>query len=554
MVRRGTRLARAGLILVFFLSAQSLAFADDFGMIVGKIEKHYTAKKKKIPFLGLAGFAVKLIHPAGVKSFKLAIFENQDFKADGRDRVFEQAFTEKLNSKWKPMVRSRDRSSGTRAFVYTHQTGKDIEMLTVTFSNDRAIVAQAKVNPEAMSRFIDKPELMGMSLASANGLSSPFDPSSSVFNPGSTGTDSNSTGDSALGDPISTAGDAKSRPELRRRSAGDVDFNPAADAPAPVPASRPEEGAIRLEARLINLNVKVADRGGNPLSNLGREDFRILEDGVEQKIFSFEPVSAPIKVVLLLDCSGSTSSSRGLMIEAAKTFIDALSADDRVAITAFTRKLYMLSDFTNDKNALKEAVEKVRKIEGGTAFYDSMCGVFDLLERVKDSRKAIVVLTDGVDESLMDHGYERTKHSFEEMLDRAREAEATIYPIYVNPEEARLLNELQRHKQEAKGDSPSDIRSYDRWTERLERRLKPNVIAHRQIEQLADETSGTVFVAHGLNELGGVYQRVAAELRLIYTLSYEPKRIASDGKFRKLEVQVKSEGAIVKTRRGYFAK
>jgi VWFA-related protein len=553
MVRRETRLVRACFLIIFFVSAQSLALGDDFGMIVDKIEKHYSAKKKKIPFLGLAGFAVKLIHPAGVKNFKLAIFENQDFRPDGRDRSFERAVTEKLNSKWKPMVRSRDRSSGSRAYVYTNQAGKDIEMLTVTFSNNQAIVAQARVNPEAMSRFIDKPELMGIALSGGGGLPSPFDPSSSIFNPGSTNSVSMSTGDRALGDPITPGSDARSKPELRRRSADGVDFNPAADAPAPVAAPRPEEGAIHLEARLVNLSVKVADRGGNPLSNLGRDDFRIFEDGVEQKLFSFEPVSAPINVVLMIDCSGSTSQSRGLMIDAAKSFIDALGEGDRVAVAAFTRRLFLLADFTNDKRALKEAVEKVKKIEGGTAFYDAMWGIFDLLDRVKDSRKAIVVLTDGVDNSIVDSGYERTEHSFEEMLDRARESEATIYPIYLNPEEARLLNELNKYKKSA-GEAQDDLRERSWRLERIERRLKPNLIAHRQVDQLADETSGTVFVAHGLGELSGVYQRVAAELRIVYTLSYEPKRIASDGKFRKLAVEVKREGAIVKTRRGYYAK
>ncbi|HWO00465.1 MAG TPA: VWA domain-containing protein, partial [Blastocatellia bacterium] len=305
---------------------------------------------------------------------------------------------------------------------------------------------------------------------------------------------------------------------------------------------KPEPDAIHLEARLINLNVKATDRGGNSLSKLNKEDFRILEDGVDQQIFYFEPVSAPINVVLLLDLSGSTRDSRTVMIETAKKFIDSLGAQDRIAVAAFTRKFILASDFTADKNQLKKSVEKMKKISGGTAFYDGMWATLDLLRRVKDSRKAIVVLTDGVDESLLDSDYERSDHSFDELLARVAEDDATIYPIYLNTEETRLMSVL-------KDPSTSEERR-----ERVERRLKPNRMAHRQVEMLAEESAGKVFVAEGENELDDVYQRVAAELRLIYTLAYAPKNTAHDGKFRNISVTVKHEGAVVRTRRGYLAR
>jgi hypothetical protein len=82
----------------------------------------------------------------------------------------------------------------------------------------------------------------------------------------------------------------------------------------------------------------------------------------------------------------------------------------------------------------------MKKISGGTAFYDGMWTTLDLLRRVKDSRKAIVVLTDGVDESLLDSGYERSDHSFEELLGGVSEEDATMQPIYLNREEAELTS------------------------------------------------------------------------------------------------------------------
>ena len=110
-----------------------------------------------------------------------------------------------------------------------------------------------------------------------------------------------------------------------------------------------------------------------------------------------------------------------------------------------------------------------------------MWSTLDLLRRVKASRKAIVVLTDGVDESLLDEDYERAEHSFEELLARVSEEDATMRPIYLNREDAELTSEL----------SPSKT---ERRRERVERRLKPILTAHRQIEQLAEESAGSVFL------------------------------------------------------------
>ena len=84
--------------------------------------------------------------------------------------------------------------------------------------------------------------------------------------------------------------------------------------------------------------------------------------------------------------------------------------------------------------------------------------------------------------------------------------------------------------------------------------LREFLTAHRPIEQLAEESAGSVFVVAGENELDGIYQRVAAELRLIYSLAYSSTNTSRDGKFRKINVAVKQEGAVVRTRRGYVSR
>jgi VWFA-related protein len=545
MTRGIVSFGRLAAVILAVLAIQSIARADDFGDIVHKIEKHYNAKQRKIPFLGLAGFAVKVIRPAGVKGFRFAIFEDQDFAAGPRDPVFEQALRGSLNKKWTPTVSSRDRVSGNRSYVYTHKAGKDLEVLSVTISPRQAIVVQAKINPESTAKFMENPQVLGISLGVGNGIKgsiSILDPSSPIYS----GRPAFGAGDSSI-NSLRVAGfsdsgpDVKSKPVLGRESVTDSTLDSGIFESPEHATEKIDPDAIRLEARLINLNVKATDRNGRSLSTLTKEDFRIQEDGVEQQIFYFEPVSAPINVVLLLDLSGSTRDNREVMIKTAKNFIDSLGAQDRIAIAAFTRKFILASDFTADKKALKKSVEKMKKVSGGTAFYDGIWTTLDLLRRVKDSRKAIVVLTDGVDESLLADP-ERSDHSFEELLARVSEEDATIYPIYLNRVEAALTSELK------------DPSTTERRRERIERRLKPNLTAHRQIEQLAQESAGSVFVVAGENELDGVYQRVAAELRLIYSLAYSSTNTSHDGKFRKINVAVKQEGAVVRTRRGYVSR
>lgn len=316
------------------------------------------------------------------------------------------------------------------------------------------------------------------------------------------------------------------------------------------PAEMP---ALKLETNLVTLNVKVMDIGGRPLTELKREDFAVFENGEAQEVTFFEPVSAPINLFLLLDLSGSTDQKRKVLMQAAKKFIDALGKDDRIAVAAFTRKFYLLSDFTADRRLLKQRIEKAEDIHGGTAYYDSMWRVLDLLREVNEPRKAIVVLTDGVDNALFHRdssNYYNTEHSFDELLARAEEEDATIYPIYLNTttrqgsdsflSRFRLFGIGGRNNGSGRPPSEAEVKRHE--------------IARAQLAALAEATAGTLFKADREEDLDGVYQQVAAELHQFYSLAYTPKKDLRKGDNRKLSVKVSREGARVKTRRGYSVK
>lgn len=291
------------------------------------------------------------------------------------------------------------------------------------------------------------------------------------------------------------------------------------------------EEVIRLEARLINLNVKVMDSMGRPLPTLKREDFAVLEDGAPQDVTYFEPVTAPLNIVLLLDLSGSTDSKMKLMKSAAKNFVDALKKEDRIAVAGFTRRFFVISNFTSDHDMVKERIGKIKNRNSGTAYYDAMWATLGMLDEVKEARKAIVVLTDGVDNSLSDPGEEEyePKHPFDELIARVQEADASIYPIYLDTE----YEVLGRH---GRG-------GHDAY-----------VTARKQLEQLADETGTEMFRANRAEDLDRVYKQVAAELHSLYSMGYHPSEMRRDGKWRKISIKVNREGARARARRGYFAK
>ena len=207
------------------------------------------------------------------------------------------------------------------------------------------------------------------------------------------------------------------------------------------PASPSSSEAIRIDTQLVNLNVKALDRQGNPILTLTRDDFVVYEDGIRQDVSHFHPVNAPINLVLLLDLSGSTRDRREVMLNAARHFIDSLDPKDRVAVAAFTRNYYIVSEFNSDRSTIKSRLDKLKDVGGGTAVYDAMWTTLDLLSRIKETRKAIVVLTDGVDERLLGSG--GSSRSYEEMMDRVAEEDVTVYPIHLNPSLNDILKQLE---------------------------------------------------------------------------------------------------------------
>ena len=162
MTRARVYAVTASLLLACVLVAPATARADEFDAVVKNVRAACGGKKVRIPFLGLAGFATKLVRPAGVKSFKLAVFE--DLTRAGNVSGLGTAIGQSLGPEWRPLVRIRNGRGAEQTHVYVREAGNNLKLMIVTLDGQQATVIRAKVNPEALARFARDPKILGVSL------------------------------------------------------------------------------------------------------------------------------------------------------------------------------------------------------------------------------------------------------------------------------------------------------------------------------------------------------------------------------------------------------
>ena len=306
------------------------------------------------------------------------------------------------------------------------------------------------------------------------------------------------------------------------------------------------DDVVRTETSLVQLNVGVVDKQGRPITSLTRNDFVIYEDGVKQSIQHFEPVDAPFSLVLLLDMSGSTVSFRPQLKLASQRFLDALAPEDRVSVIQFNAKVKSLSGFTNDRMKTAYAIE-IAEGAGETHFYQALRYALKELEKEGQRRKAIVVLTDGLDTSL--------RNSDRSTLSKTQsneEALATIDP-HSSPE---LKNVLASADRQGVTIFPLALPSGD--PKRLPLQT-PNIVgiyaaARARLQSLADRTGGRLNDINKLQYMAQLYREVAANLRTLYTVAYQPQGERVRGKWHEVKVEVGRSDLTARTKPGYFAR
>jgi len=232
----------------------------------------------------------------------------------------------------------------------------------------------------------------------------------------------------------------------------------------------------------------------------------------------------------LLDLSGSNSKNLKMIRNSAKRFVDAARDVDRIALVTFTDQPALYSSFSLDRRKLKKLIDDMDDAIGGTNFWDSMDYVLkDLIPQGGLRRSAIVVMTDGIDNALPDVPGPGSRLPFEALLEKIRNSETIVFPIYLDTEEE---NVKRYHVPRA---------AY--------------ALAREQLGQIASVCGTPMYRAARLSDLDAVYAQVVRDLSTVYSIGYSPTNKALDGKWRNVEVHlIRRSDIYARTKRGYYAK
>jgi len=286
----------------------------------------------------------------------------------------------------------------------------------------------------------------------------------------------------------------------------------------PTPVSEPPSGLAEVEnVRLVLLETTVTTRRGKPVRALQPEDFRLSVDGVPQSIDVFATEeNAPIALAFLLDLSGSMAlgDRLGEAKRAIRFLVASLDDNDRVALIGFAEgRVDWISGFDNDRATFLRKLDAQRP-GGRTALYDALAASPLVVDERTRGRKAIVLVTDGVDNASEIPQLEATW--------LARRVAVPIYTLGFIPLREKLLPLRARE-------------------------------ALRVLRRFSDETGGALLAVHGEKDLDAAAETIQSELRFQYVIGFYPQDDTRDGSFRVLRLATRRERLIVRTRRGYYA-
>ena len=292
-----------------------------------------------------------------------------------------------------------------------------------------------------------------------------------------------------------------------------------------------EGDVIRVDAQLVTLNISVIDRSTNRgLLDLGQSDFKLFEDGQEQRIVQFESSSAPFDLILLIDLSGSTREVVKLIRAAALRFVNAARPADRIGIITFAGEATVVSTLTADRELLRQRIETIDTARGDTKLYDATNFAMDevLKESKKSRRCAIVLMSDGLDGTIPGvSGQQGSRHTYQETLRNIQEFDGVLYTLWLNTEYEAM--------------SPLDTQpeAFD--------------AGHDRMKEMADAGGGVFYEVERLADLAGAYEQVVADLGTMYSLAYRPSNSKRDGQWRAIRIAVTRPNAVPRGKRGYYA-
>jgi VWFA-related protein len=345
---------------------------------------------------------------------------------------------------------------------------------------------------------------------------------------------------------------------------------------------QPDSGVvIRVETSLAVFDILAFDKEGRAVTGLRKEDFEVAEDGAPQEVASLslgDGSTVPRSIVLIIDYSGSQQPFIENSVAAAKTLVDRLKPNDRMAIV--TDDVSLLVDFTKDKRKLKDGLDSLRKKAksgrpGRSEQYSALLAT--LKELVGGVERPIIIFQTDGDElgrlrnptspppgenmpvTLRDQFKE---YSLQDIYTAAEKTRTTIYAVIpgvrfagVPPQEhaeraRRLFDKLFQSRQEWNGWR----RPTPTFEDYLRRRAHTILRQQLALAGVAKLTGGWAEYLEEPEQASGIYDRIFAGIERRYILTYYPTNTRRDGKLRKVEIKVRNHPEyVIWGKKSYYA-
>lgn len=287
---------------------------------------------------------------------------------------------------------------------------------------------------------------------------------------------------------------------------------------------------IKVDVTLVTVPVAVAGKDGKYIGDLKQSDFRVFENGKEQKIDRLVPGTDPFHVALMIDTSGSTHFKISDMQGAALAFVEALRSQDRLMLVSFDSQVSFDSGFTADREQLRGAILQTQGTGESTRLYDALHRVVEEKLNPLSGRKAIVLFTDGMDNAseTVDAADTRALVEQSDVLVYAIQYDTRKDPVPKQPNWV-VIPRPQGY--------PTLDDLYD--------------FAARYLKDVTGHSGGRLYHAETIARLSDAFSQIADDLRHQYTLCYYPASPPRDGSYRRIRVSVDRPGVKVRARAGY---
>ena len=288
-------------------------------------------------------------------------------------------------------------------------------------------------------------------------------------------------------------------------------------------AAEPKGYKIGVNVDLVLMYTTVYDKIGRFVSGLKQEDFRIFEDSVQQTILSFSQEDVPVSMGILLDLSGSMRGKIEQVNKAAEALIRASNPQDQVFLIGFNEDVELLQDFTSDIDEIADALENT-VVMGSTAIYDAVYLGVQKAHTGTRPKKAIVLITDGVDRE--------SYYTLDAMVSKVQESDVQVFVVgFLDPIKKKGL--------------------FSGFSKSVPEKAREALI------RIAEETGGKAFFPDQVSEIHAIVSEIAIELRNQYSIGYFSSNGAQDGSFRRVKIEIAGANAAgnkLRHRRGYFAR